>query len=107
MSTAGAGNAGQVAAFLTGDGDDAATPEARDAAKVLDDLVAPTPVAKPEPAQAAAPKAKPAADDVLAGLTTPTPAPTAAPKPTTPSVPTTPPPATPKADQDVLDDLMG
>ena len=112
VSTAGAGNAGQVAAFLTGDGDDAATPEARDAAKVLDDLIAPTPATaaavdnlKPSnPAHTAPPKD----NDVLKNLTgTPdSPAPPAPKAQDRPADRPWPPKAEewpPKADQDVLD----
>jgi len=113
VATAGAGNAGQVAAFLTDHTGDAAdtSPDAEKqrAARVLDDLIAPTPAATPEPPKPAAPA--PAADDVLADLTSPTPgaAPASPPRPAAPASGSTPTPATPrpKADQDVLDDLMG
>ena len=84
VATAGAGNAGQVAAFLSGQStentDDDGSPDAEKqrAARVLDDLVAPTPTAKPTPETVAPPAVTPAAaaaDDVLTGLTAPTPAP--------------------------------
>jgi len=108
VATAGAGNAGQVAAFLTGDNADPDAPDAqaRDAAKVLDDLIAPTPAATPKPAKPTTP-APPPADDVVAGLTAPAPATPIPPKPATPAAGSIPTPPKPKADQDVLDDLMG
>ena len=121
VATAGAGNAGQVAAFLSGQPtDDPAdtSPEAEKqrAARVLDDLVAPTPAAAPTAipkTETPAASAPTATDDVLTGLTRPsTPSTAPAPKPPAPgrepdadldaNAPT--PPS--KADQDVLDDLM-
>ncbi|MEM7627368.1 MAG: ABC transporter ATP-binding protein [Planctomycetota bacterium] len=115
--TAGAGNAGQVAAFLTDAAGDtesrsAHMPEDVDAARVLDQLTSGAPAPKPTPTPAAEAPARPtkpdAADDVLAGLTA-----GAAPKPAPPkpSASPAPPPASPapraKADDSVLDDLMG
>lgn len=108
IATAGAGNAGQVAAFLTGDDSNSPDAEKQQAARVLDDLITPTspaaPAAAPKPAAPTTPAAAPT-DSVLEGLTRSAPA--AAPKPATPSVPVTPTTPKPKADQDVLDDLMG
>ncbi|MBB6429850.1 ABC transporter ATP-binding protein [Algisphaera agarilytica] len=112
VKTAGAGNAGQVAAFLTeAEERSAHMPEDTDAAKVLDQLTSVTPVEPvstpdPEPAPVAPEKA--AADDVLSGLTGEKPQ---EPEPKTEAKPT-PPPASPnkpsaKADQSVLDDLLG
>ncbi len=111
-ATAGAGNAGRVAAFLTApgtDGSSASLREDADAAKVLDQLtaVAPAPApAAPAPAKPAPTKEAVAADNVLAGLTGETPKPTPAkPAAAPPSTKSDPPPAS--ADQSVLDDLMG
>jgi len=115
IQTAGAGNAGIVASFLTGSAEDrsAHLPENMDAAKVLDQLTtaAPKP-AKPTPPQNAkgdppAASSKPApTNDVLDNLTSDAPV---APTPKTPAKPTAPnPPARPaSADDSVLDDLMG
>ena len=126
--TAGAGNAGKVAAFLTDAGGDDASPEAKEqrAAAVLDNLMSPTGPAKPAvkaaggPGPAVTPAAvapaaapAPAANDVLSELTAskpkappaPAPPPAAAP-PVAPAGQASAPPR-PAANQDVLDDLMG
>jgi len=111
-ATAGAGNAGQVAAFLTEPGDAVAASGAQDAesAKVLDRLtgVAPPPVAS-EPVKPAPKKQETtsADDSVLADLTGESPKASpvkpASPSPTKADTP----PASASADKSVLDDLMG
>ncbi|MEM9914985.1 MAG: ABC transporter ATP-binding protein [Planctomycetota bacterium] len=110
-ATAGAGNAGQVAAFLTqadersGSGGDA------ESAKVLDQLTAVTPAAPeagPAPEAAERTPEKKQSDEVLAGLTGEKPADAPAKpaaKPASPSAPS--PPPSSQADSAVLDDLMG
>lgn len=116
VSTAGAGNAGQVAAFLTapapapGSGSGHAE---SDAAQVLDQLTTVTPAPKPAaptPAPAAATKQE--SDSVLADLTGDTqhPKPRASERDQAPDRPPTQPPppsSSSKADDSVLDDLMG
>ncbi|MEO1235683.1 MAG: ABC transporter ATP-binding protein [Planctomycetota bacterium] len=133
--TAGAGNAGAVAAFLTtpgAPGSEAETrsahlPEDADTARVLDQLTSTTPETSPEepakPGTAQLPpvgdkasdpadaSSLPADDDVLAGLTgeappTPSPEPTPAAEPAPHTSPSAPPPRT-DADDAVLDDLLG
>ena len=114
VQTAGAGNAGKVAAFLTEPDAQAATQDQLSSSvqttQVIDDLVStpkprpvtPPPAADPEPT----PNASASDDQVLADLTTGrTPEPTK-PKQTTPPPPP-PSPAKPDADQSLLDDLMG
>jgi hypothetical protein len=122
IQTAGAGNAGRVAAFLTeAEQRSAHLPEDADAARVIDDLVAtPAPQVEapaadgPSPVSEWADDAKPVPsptkdDDVLSELTgesSPTPPkPTKAPPPS--PAPTSAPPKKTDADQDLLDDLMG
>lgn len=113
VSTAGAGNAGRLAAFLTGPGEaevrSAHMPEDTDTAKVLDQLTATAPAEPAAPAPSAPPvePAKKESDDVLAGLTgDDPPAKPAKPQPVVPPPASKSPPNT-KADDSVLDDLMG
>ena len=118
VQTAGAGNAGKVAAFLTtpAPGMPSASPAAASSeaqtARVLDQLTSTAPApAEAEPDPAPAPTPRPAAaDEVLSELTGDKP-PAAAPKrvsppPSAPTPGNTTGPQT-KADESVLDDLMG
>lgn len=115
VQTSGAGNAGQVAAFLTtpgsgGDADSGSASGDADTARVLDQLTSTAPAPKPAPtpmAEAPAwPPAKPdAADSVLADLTGSAPPKPAPAKPASPPPASTPPLA--QGDDSVLDDLMG
>ncbi|MEM6855176.1 MAG: ABC transporter ATP-binding protein [Planctomycetota bacterium] len=110
-ATAGAGNAGQVAAFLTEHGEGSGSGGDAESAKVLDQLTAVTPAAPeagPAPEAAEPTPEKKQSDEVLAGLTGEKPVdapakPTA--KPASPSAPS--PPPSSQADSAVLDDLMG
>lgn len=109
-ATAGAGNAGQVAAFLTqAEGRSANIDSDTDTAKVLDQLTAAAPAATavtPAPAKPAPTKEAAAADNVLADLTGDKPKPSAAkPAASPPPTKSDTPPAS--ADKSVLDDLMG
>ncbi|MEM1028663.1 MAG: ABC transporter ATP-binding protein [Planctomycetota bacterium] len=110
-ATAGAGNAGQVAAFLTEHGEGSGSGGDAESAKVLDQLTAVTPAAPeagPAPEAAEPTPEKKQSDEVLAGLTGEKPADAPA-KPAAklapPSAPS--PPPSSQADSAVLDDLMG
>ena len=109
VATAGAGNAGAVAAFLTTDvGAPGAAADGDETAQVLDALTAPTPTAAAPPPVTPAAPVTPAGDDVLGSLTAPDPAdPAPASRPETPhDTPAARPAKPPAADQDVLDDLL-
>jgi ABC-2 type transport system ATP-binding protein len=107
LATAGAGNKGGVASFLTEAGRPVSTTyEPPDGQLVIEQLTHKQPV-QPTPAQRKPePTPQPAADAVLEELTGNKPAPgKSSPPPATP--PSPPPPSSPQPDRSVIDDLLG